>query len=81
MNNPFFAVANRVLEMHTRCAMHMTIRNPARDIEWMTDRLNDLALMANYAGDFRSGEKIAEAARLWEQHGTVPALFIEDVSA
>lgn len=81
MNNPFFAVANRVLEMHTKRATYIKPHNLQGDLEWMADKLIELAKMAYFVNDFKTGDRIAEAANYWKQYGKKPALFTEDVSA
>lgn len=81
MNNPFFAVANRILDAHTTRATYMKPRNRTHDIEWMTDKLSELAHMAYFVGDSTTARKIDDAATYWKQYGKKPALFTEDVSA
>ncbi|MGA7588669.1 MAG: hypothetical protein WCB03_21955 [Rouxiella badensis] len=79
MSTPFYAAANKVLNMYERRQLVASVKAPAHsesEIYWATEMLLDLARAAAYAA---SKEAIAlrTAADLWNKSKAMPRPFLE----
>ncbi|GAA3911586.1 hypothetical protein GCM10022405_40920 [Gibbsiella dentisursi] len=81
MNNHFFAIANQLLELHAKRAEYTRPRYASAELNWIADKLFDVASLARCVGDDAAAAKIADAARYWQEYGRKPEIFTEDVSA
>ena len=81
MNNPFFAAANLILELHTKRAEYSKPEHATAEVYWLSEKLNDIASIARCVGDHDAGSTIADAAKYWKQYGKKPALFAEGKTA
>lgn len=80
-DNPFFAVANRILETHTKRAEYIRPHNAQGELEWLADKLIELAKTAYFVGEIKAADEINDAAKYWKRYGKKPALFPKEISA
>lgn len=75
MNNPFFAAANLVLELHAKRAEYTKPMNATSEVQLLAGKLEDLASVAMTVGDRDAGFKLFDAAKYWKQYGKKPTPF------
>ncbi|HDG4082621.1 TPA: hypothetical protein PCU81_002427 [Staphylococcus aureus] len=81
MNNPFFAAANLVLELHAKRAEYTKPMNATSEVQLLAGKLEDLASVAMTVGDRDAGLKLFDGAKYWKQYGKKPTPFTEGETA